>query len=295
MKTRVWMVLSCCFGLLAPLAGADEPPQGESSTECPAMVRTEQSVPLLSQLPYLGRLFKNVGYAPTNEACNVDELECPKCADRERGVPVAGNFKMFKNVGVGRASEKCDTEAAECPATQSIRFVGPDGLERIGVDFDFEVAQACAPCQARQCAPANCPAVAVCPAPVGIAVQACEVLPAPPMVHLQPVADRDQLIEALMEARVEAAIAQTALKIREESNAEQLELIKELVESQVENAKLAAKLELAAEKEKLLAQLIETHIELATLKAQAKRTEVAQRKDAERLPAPPAEPVETLR
>jgi hypothetical protein len=221
------------------------------------MAATEQCVPILSKLPYVGRLFKNVVVAPVDEVCAPEELECP--------------------------------------AAQTIRFVGPDGLERIGIDFDCEVTENCAQCQAKRCAvanatratavcpapPASCPSVAVCPPPgSGIAVQACEVLPAPFafVQQLGVAADRDDLVEALMEARVEAAVAQATLKARDESDAKQLELIKELVTSQVENAKLTAKLELAAEKEKLLVQLIETRAEVAALQADQRRKEVAQRK-----------------
>jgi hypothetical protein len=329
MKTRAWMLFSCCLGLWAPLstARAEEQPQG--FVKITVGVEGEG----LERIPVVGPLLQQL-VDSQKEPCAEQEqeqvklppppTECPKCANHERGVPILDKIpyvsRLFKNVGVGHVSEECEVEVVECPAPKTVRWIAPDGLERIGVDFDCEVVEQCAQCQAKRCAvtnaaratavcppanewkpiavppPANCPPVAVCPPPGAYAVQACEVLPAPFAVMQQPqgVASRDELIEALMEARVEAAVAQTALKVREESEAKQLELIKELVTSQVENAKLTAKLELAAEKEKLLAQLIEGHVELATLKAQVGReTEVAHRKrqktKPDRVPEPPAE------
>jgi hypothetical protein len=302
MKIHAWML--CCLGLLAPLqvAGADEPPQGfvkitlgieaeglekipvvgtllkhcvagmeEPSTkevellpgpspelrpassyanvpvaaavECPVCARVEQAVPRLSALPYVGRLFRNVGLAPVTTDCEVVDVDCP---------PARTAYEF--------------------------RFVGPDGLERIGVDVDCDETKVCAPCQATRYAP---PA-AVCAAPVGqFDGPICQMLPVEMAAQLQTHSfiGRDELLEALMEARVEAAVAQTALKVREESNAEQVELIKELVSSQIENAKLTAKLELAAEKEKMLAELYEARVELTALQAHAARdNEVVQRK-----------------
>jgi hypothetical protein len=317
------MLFCCSLGLLAPLplAGADEQPQGfvkitvdiegegleripivgpllkhyvEGKEQpcaeheqvklppppvCPAQAATVQAVPMLSELPYVGKLFKHIVLAPANEQCETVEADCP---------------------------------ATRAPTVQQFRFVGPDGLERIGVDFDCDVTKECAQCQATRCAqanvarpvatcaapPANCPSVAVYPPPAGsYAVQACETLPAP-MAMLQAQSGRDELIEVLMEARIEAAVAQTALKAREESDAKQLELIKELLSSQIENARLTAKLDLAAEKEKMLAELYEARVELTALQVHvARENDVAQRKrqrkDAEA--RRPVEAVETLR
>jgi hypothetical protein len=122
------------------------------------------------------------------------------------------------------------------------------------------------------------------------------MLPAEMAMQLQaqPFIGRDDLLAALMEARVEAAVAQTTLKVREESDAKQFELIKELLSSQVENAKLTAKLELAAEKEKMLAELYEARVELTALQAHAAReNEVVQRK-RQRKGAEARRPVEAV-
>jgi hypothetical protein len=253
--------------------------------------------------------------------------ECPACAPNERGVPMLSRLpyvnRLFKNVGPVSANQECETVDAECPpprAVQQSRFVGPDGLERIGVDFDFDVTDNCAQCQATRCVAANsarpapiCAAQSSnCPAPVAVygpqagrytpgqyPALAYQLLPAPlAMMQAQSVAGRDELIEALMEARIEAAVAQTALEVREESDAKQLELIKELLSSQIENARLTAKLESVAEKEKVLAELHEARVELTALQVHvARENDVAQRKrqrkDAEA--RRPVEAVETLR
>lgn len=270
------------------------------TAQCPKCANHDRGVPV----PGKCRLFKNVGPESADENCETEQAdcppsECPACVVTERSVPILSKIpyvgRLFKNVGIARVTEDCEQKEVECPAAQTIRFVGPDGFERIGVNFECEAAEDCDPCQAKRWPPANTvPAVvsgamprATCPPPAAVctpmasyAAAPQEVLPAPiAIMHAQAFPERDELIEALMEARVEAAVAQTALKVREESDAKQFELIKELLKSQVENAKLTAKLELASEKEKMLSQLLETHVELATLKAQvARETEVAQRK-----------------
>ena len=328
MKTRAWML--CCLGLLAPLppAGADEIPQG--FVKITLGVEGEG----LESIPIVGPLLKQFVAGMEKPCAEQVQLqlpppptECPACPQNERGVPLLSKLpyvnRLFKNVGPVPANQDCGTVDVDCPPPRAAtvqRFVGPDGLERIGIDFDCDEIKGCAQCQATRCAPANAvrpgavcaPHVTHCPAPSAVygpqagpytpghyPALAYQVLPAPlAMMQAQSLAGRDELIAELIEARIEAAVAQTALKVREESDAKQLELIKELVSSQVENAKLTAKLELAAEKEKLLAELYEACVELTALQVHVARENAVaqrkrQRKDAEA--RRPAEAAEALR
>lgn len=326
MKTHAWML--CCFGLLAPLqlAAADEPQavvrftlgaEGEGLERIPAVG------PLL-------KLFVSGGECCAEQPCETTASkadECPACPQAERGVPLLSKIpyvsRLFTNVGRASCDEctqDCELADVDCPGPvdRNLRLVGADGLERIGIEFDCDVTAGCAPCETARCAPAvtaypTRPPHHAAPSAVygpqagpysathapGYAAAAYHVLPAPvAMLPAECFVGRDELIEALMEARVEAAVAQTALKVREESDEKQLELIGELLSSQIENAKLTAKLELAAEKEKLVAELYEARVELTALQAHvAKEEKVAQpkrpRKNAEA--RRPAKTVETLR
>lgn len=297
MKTRTWMLFSCCLGLLAPLpfAGAEEP-QGFVKVSVGVEGDGLEKIPLVGPLL---QHFIGCQEKPCAEQVQLQlpapPAQCPACPPNERGVPLLSKLpyinRLFKNVGPVHAGEVCETEDVQCPASRTTRHAGPDGFERIGVDFDCDVTQHCAQCQATRCAPANS-AQANCPAPNAVYGPSAgpytpghypaltyQVLPAPlAMLQAESSASRDELLEALMEARVEAAVAQTALKVREESDAKQLELFKALVESQVENAKLTAKLELAAEKAEMLTELLEARAELALLEAHVKTKDVAQRK-----------------
>jgi len=307
-----------------PLASADEPPHG--FVKITLGVEGEG----LERIPVVGPLLKQFVAGMEKPCAEEIQLQlpppppkCPACAQNERGVPLLSKLpyvnRLFKNVGPAPANQKYETVDADCPPPRVVResrFVGPDGLERIGVDFDFEATDNCAQCQAVRCVPANsarpaatCAAPAAsCPAPSAIygpqagpytpgqyPALAYQVLPAPlAMMQAQSVAGRDELLEALMEARIEAAVAQTALKVREESDAKQLELIKELLSSQIENARLTAKLELAAEKEKMLAELHEARVELTALQVHvARENDVAQRK-RQRRDAEARRPVESV-
>lgn len=154
----------------------------------------ETGVPMLSKIPYLNRLFKNVGVEEDCAECietagAVEELPCPK--------------------GKG--------DAAVCLQPSTFRHVGADGLERIGVDFEFN-----GPCPMDACA-------AAVPQPIALVSHAT-------------------LLEAY------EGFAQEISGLREAFHEQQQELLGTLVESRIENAYLAAKLEFAAEREKLVVE-----------------------------------------
>jgi hypothetical protein len=273
---------------------------------------------ILTRLPYLNRLFHNVG--------------CPGDAGAEA--------------------------ASATPLLPRIwRTVGPDGVERIGVDFDFQVVGAARTCSAEECTAGECPAgkcaakqcpasqcagnqcpikpsltrgaadcapclsgqVAdgLCPAaPLALGPSSLGLAgPFPGPVAISPPwgapqAAEEGLLSALEEsrrqfdecerelllrladARVEAATAKTKLKAQQELASKEACFAKELLAAQLENAKLAAKLELAAEKEKLASELRQAQSELTVLKAQlevaALKARLADRQLEEETAARPA-------
>lgn len=325
MKTHAWML--CCLGLLAPLLAAADEPQGFVKISLGAEGEGF-AIPVVGPLLKIFVTCGEYRAEQPGEAVASKSDECATCPQNERGVPILSKIpyvsRLFKNVGrasVDECTQDCELADLDCPGPveRYLRLVGTDDLEQIGIDFDCEVTTDCPPCETARCAPATAArSMAVYPvrpphhaAPSAVygpqagpycpyaPVPAYQVLPAPvAMLPTESFVSRDELIEALMEARVEAAVAQTALKVREESDAKYLEIIGELLSSQVENAKLTAKLELAAEKEKMLAELHEARVELYTLQVhQASENKVAQpkrqRKNAEA--RRPAKAVETLR
>jgi osmotically-inducible protein OsmY len=124
-------------------------------TACGEEPKTDLENTILSKIPYLNRLFKNVSY---------DAQACEEC---ESEVAPAPKFKLFVAEGAGVTAPQagirisavefprvctekgCGTQACaeakcpacECPAGKMTRTLGSDGLERIGVDFDFEIEE----------------------------------------------------------------------------------------------------------------------------------------------------------
>lgn len=295
-------LLTC--GALACLASnaraaepaADCPDAKCPGNRCPALGEVES---ILTKLPYLNRLFRNV-------ACPGDD-----------SAEAASDMPMLPRIW---------------------RMVGPDGLERIGVDFDFQVVGAARTCSAEECTGGACPAGQCptkqcralqcagnqcagnqCPIKPSLARGAADCAPclpgrdastlcpaaplalgpsslglvgpypapvaiSPPWGLPQPAEEgllsaledtrrqfdecERELLLRLADARVEAATAKTKLKAQQELASKEAAFAKELLAARLENAMLAAKLELAAEKEKLASELRQTQSELTVLKAQ---------------------------
>lgn len=261
------MLLCCTLGLLAfRPAAADEPevlPPPVAPAEC-------RGVPILSKIPYLSRLFKNV--------------------------EVAG---------------ECDTaQAQHCPLiTRTWRAVGPDGAERIGIDFDFDcqLLSAEEPCEGR------CPALRACSEELcteefcseeecGEEVcreEVCGEVVCSEVVCSEEACDQSRTHEALVEARLElelyealseaeaefreremelikelfeariaAAVATATLKARDKAVSGEAKLREELADARRENSRLQARLEVADEKAELLSQLHQARVELAALRGE---------------------------
>lgn len=204
----------------------------------PACTACEVGVPMLSKIPYVNRLFKNVG-VPCAEECDAEKTVL-------RAVPIPGKPRHFRQVGA-------------------------DGLERIGIDFDFEIdgpdargvshatptGPTTAKCEEEKLSCDTCEKCegGTCVLPA-FAFKKTEQADQPHSTTAQTIIEVCDYflgkIEGLYEERTDE---------RSEWNSERMELIEALVESRVENAQLAAKLEFAAEREKLA-------LENAVLKAQ---------------------------
>ena len=193
----------------------------------PSCAECEACTTILSKIPYLNRLFKNVAVAAHEE-------ECVETITWTADAPCRA----------------CVKDAPYCVQPFQFRHVGDDGLERIGVDFDFEFhgPSATAECTAIKCAAEKCEseqcATEQCP------VGPCATEQGPPAfaVFGPPMLPLDGPGRLLMQ-----------LECLSEHNQQ---LIEALVESRVENATLAAKVEFAQEREQLV-------VENAVLKAQS--------------------------
>lgn len=229
LSTAAFLVGCCVIGLITSSLEAGEP----ACTAC------ETGVPMLSKIPYVNRLFKNVAIGCAEE-CDAEKTVL-------RTVPIPGKPRHFRHVDV-------------------------DGVERIGIDFDFEIdgpdargvshetptGPISAECEEEEklgidldekCEGTTCvlPVFAFQksgqvdashPTPAQTVIEVCDYFLGK--------------IESLYEERTDE---------RSDWNSERIELIEALLESRVENAQLAAKLEFAAEREKLA-------LENAVLKAQ---------------------------
>jgi hypothetical protein len=124
--SRFALVACGALACLASNARAAEPAADCPEEKCPAArcPALGEVESILTKLPYLNRLFHNV-------VCPGDE-----------GAEAASATPMFPRIW---------------------RMVGPDGLERIGVDFDIQVVGAARTCSAEECTSGACPAKQ-CPA-----------------------------------------------------------------------------------------------------------------------------------
>ena len=200
-------IAAFCGSLLTNMTAQAQTPETRCCVAC------EVGVPMLSKLPYVGKLFKNV------------------CGPSEPAT--SGNIQILWAEDVACPTAKCAGGKACHP--QCFIMPGSDGFERIGIDFEANV-----------CAEPNCSQCAQCTLPgnATTVVTSDEQVPALVMelysslteqmnrLQLRSVERDEEMIEALIEARVENA------KLTAE-----LAAAKEQTTLAVENALLKAKLE----------------------------------------------------
>ncbi len=247
----VRMILNAAYA--AAVLGCLMAPSSVQAAD-PACVQCEQAVPMFSKIPYLNRLFKNVGVAAApapgdNIQIVWEEVDCPAGKCEVAVCPGKGceaNVCEVKACAAAGCQAKC-CDAAQVCQPRCFLIPGSDGVERVGIDFDFNVCESDT-CQQFQFAPAQ----TVAAAPV---VSAQHPIESPLLqlyssfveqlnaVHEASRERESELIEAIFEARVENATL-----------AAKLAAVEEHTQLAIENALLKAKLEQAEEKLAKLAQ-----------------------------------------
>jgi hypothetical protein len=222
----------------------------EPKSACP-----EQGVPVLGKIPYISRLFKNVGVAH-EPGCAAGQCQKTPCADE------------FERIGVDFG------DGSDWPEGHVWRFgwIGlADGLEGEPGKCAGVECQACpalAIGKVAACCPAGC-CESKCCAEQCAAKQATACKCAEHQTACK-CADRDELLEQIMELTAEKAAAQGALEAHEAVH----EILGEMAELAAKNAALEAKLEAQAEGGKLVERMAELAAENARLKSQVELAEV---------------------
>ena len=251
-------------GSLALVQG-DEPPKACPETlackEAKACRCPEVGVPILSSIPYVSRLFKNVGVVH-EPGCEAGHCVKTPCASELERIGVDFDFCQTCPDGIVRfgpielaicsEDENCCCRDKDCPAACAGCACPSVGKLTVHQAAAISDAAACeAHCNAVACGDAKC-----CAGECKCAVAT---------------AGREDLWKHLVELSAEKAAAEAALEAREE----QSELLDALVEMATKTAALEAKLEAQTEHQKLLGQMVELASENAQLKA---RTELAEAK-----------------
>jgi hypothetical protein len=241
--SRAWIAV---VGVLAIAAAAvaEEP-----KCQCPATAASHKvGVPILSKVPYISRLFKNVGIAT------------PPCANGEC------------------ASGQCPVNVNE-----TIEWIGVDF--DFCVDSKDAPCQACPVGKLAVCDAAGCKAIAVAAKACGSECCACKTCACEEKVAVaacpfaktvkNSTAKTDALWEKIVELSAGQAAAEAALAGHKESLESSAGMLEVLAEVHAEKARLEAKLEAREEHDQLTAQMLELATENIRLKAQV---ELAQAK-----------------
>lgn len=246
-----------CGWSVASVALADEP-----KCQCPASAAVhEVGVPLLSKVPYLSRLFKNVGGKVHH---GIAVPDCPQqCADAVEHIGIDFEFAVDGQTGVlqicpvdGPATA-CQTGACQVGTCQAngCKVACEAQACQLAVSKVAIQAAAC------KCAGDCCPEGQCC-----CATQATSHQAGTREAHLW---------EKIVELSAGQAAAEAAFEVQSDSLERSSELFEALAEAHVEKAKLEARLEALAETNKIAEQLLELAAENTRLKAQV---ELAQAK-----------------
>ncbi|MCE9524887.1 MAG: hypothetical protein K8R36_02390 [Planctomycetales bacterium] len=247
--TKTLRFLPATFGVLAILATAAFPMAGRAedpSPKCRVCVAQEKAVPVLSQIPYLGRFFKTVTHQEV-ERVGVDfDFEiCPDCPQACKGGVAAGvcqstaGPKLFviRKTANGQMTATCCNDEPSC------------GKDEPGCGKDE-------PCCGKECAAAT----ACCE-------KGCEII-----------CEEDECQgltwERVIELTAKSAALEAVLEAHEAFDEEKSSLIETLAMSMVEKAKLEGKVEALTQQAELTKEMLTLVSENARLKAQAEMAEV---------------------
>ncbi|MFN0019173.1 MAG: hypothetical protein ACKVP0_12995 [Pirellulaceae bacterium] len=234
--TKTLRLLPVAFGVLAIIAAAAFPTTGRAedpSPKCRACVAQGKAVPVLSQIPYLGRLFKNTTHQEV-EQIGVDfDFDIDICSDCPQAC-------------------KAGVAAGVCQST-----VRPQ-LFVIRKTASGQTIATCSndePCCGKECAVA-----APC------CENTCEII-------CEEDECEGLSWERIVELTAKSAALEAVLDAREAFDAEKSGLIETLAMSMVEKAKLEGKVEALAQQAELTKELLTLVAENSRLKAQAEAAE----------------------
>jgi hypothetical protein len=238
-----------CGWSVASVALADEP-----KCQCPASAAVhEVGVPLLSKVPYLSRLFKNVGVAVP---------VCPQeCADAVEHIGVDFEFTVDGQTGV---LQICPVDGPATACQVGNCQVGT--CQANGCKVAACQAQGCQLAVSKVATKGACKCAADC-CPDG---QCCCAAKA---TSQQAGTREAQLWEKIVELSAGQAAAEAAFEVQSDSLERSSELLEALAEVHAEKAKLEARLEALAETNKIAEQLLELAAENTRLKAQVELAE----------------------
>ena len=272
--------LSCAVVLgglvLAAGAAAEEP-----KCACPAH---QVGVPLLTKVPYISRLFKNVGEAAAS---------CPQeCTEVFERIGIDFVFGPDGQAGVCQI-RPVDNGEKGCQGTHAGQtlpspYYLQDDIQYFPPGSEFKRSHEAAGCTQAACKTATHVAVKACTCPgeccpdgqchcTAKSVAAC------PFAKLA--ADKNKLWETIVELSAGQAAAEAALEVQEESLERSAELLESMAGLHAENAKLAAKLEVQDQLHQLVAEntRLKAQVELAEAKAEVMRATVEMTVENERL------------
>jgi hypothetical protein len=263
MRKSVFGMMLC--GLATAAVAMAEEPQANYVGKAPAH---EVGVPFLSKVPYISRLFKNIGVAgPACQGqCNQAEhigVEFAICPDEHTGIlrvcPVDGPQHACQTAACESACKAggCQAGACQVAAKAACQCPGdccPDG-------------KCC--CSAKVAAKAACQCPGDC-CPDGRCCCSAKVAAGGCPCH----ATKDTALwEKLIELSAGQAAAEAALEYQEEAFESTTELLETLAGLHAEKSQLEAKLEAQAEHAKWTEQMLELATENIRLKAQVELAE----------------------
>ena len=260
------------MGALVGVAVADEPECKCSAAAC------DVNSPLLTKIPYIGRLFKNVGVV--HEQWIGADGECPlACAASKTATCTKCSTECC--AATKCSAGKCTSKDA-CSAKQTTGCCAAGKNECRASGSKCCAADACVTAvKACQCPGKCCGDKCSCPAPdekVACQVSDCpQCLTAPTKIvrffaaRTQP--DANGLWEHIVELAAERAALTAMVEAQEAAHVEQAEFMEQFAELAVENAQLEAAMAMQAERDEMTQKVLEFATENLRLKAQIELAE----------------------
>ena len=288
---RTWIFAASCILFLAGAAGLPATARGQQSEPaCPQCRKVERGIPFLSDIPYVGRLFRIAGYdqdqpaSPQEfERIGIDfgiAQECPQPAANRLPLPIAPSVASQPFVIVGTNAPPAPQPWAPVPFGQApSSYTSPQVFQ--AAPF-IQPAPSYAPagfCQATSCSPASrCQTAASCQSSLCCQIAACckngECREECAEGRCCQAASHEGLSwELVVELTADNAALEATLAAQSEFQKERSGLLDSLVQVSLEKGKLEAQVELHAKHLELTREMLALISENARLKAQAELAE----------------------